>query len=68
MKNIGIFYSHFGIFRPFVIFLAVWYVSWSFGAYFPVVVCFSKKNLATLLLFQRRLSLQFILTSSPKPR
>jgi hypothetical protein len=47
--HIGIFYFHLVYFQPFDIFyghlayfLAIWYI-------FPVLVCCSKKNLATLL-------------------
>jgi hypothetical protein len=32
------------------IFLAIWYIEWSFGIYFPVLVCCTEKNLATLML------------------
>jgi hypothetical protein len=34
--------------RPFVYFTAIWYL-WSFGIYFIVLVCSTKKNLATQL-------------------
>jgi hypothetical protein len=29
--------------------MAIWYILWSFGVYFSVLVCCTKKNLATLL-------------------
>jgi hypothetical protein len=29
--------------------VAIWYILWLFGIFFPVLVCFNKKNLATLL-------------------
>jgi hypothetical protein len=39
----------FGLFcGNFVYFVALWYILWSFGIYFPVLVCCTKKNLATL--------------------
>jgi hypothetical protein len=28
--------------------MAVWYILWSLGIFFPVLVCFSESNLATL--------------------
>jgi hypothetical protein len=31
-----------------VYFIAIRHILWSFGAYFPILVCFTKKNLATL--------------------
>jgi hypothetical protein len=31
-----------------VYFVAVWYISWLFGIFLPVLVCCNKKNLATL--------------------
>jgi hypothetical protein len=43
MENVGIFYGHL------VSFKAIWYILWSFGIYFPVLVCCSKKNLTTLI-------------------
>jgi hypothetical protein len=32
-----------------VYFVAIWNILWLFGIYFPVLVCCTKKNLATLL-------------------
>jgi hypothetical protein len=31
-----------------VYFTAIWYILWSFGIFFPVLVCCAEKNLATL--------------------
>jgi hypothetical protein len=42
LQPFGIFYSRL------VYFTAVWYIFWLFGIFFPVLVCCSKKNLATL--------------------
>jgi hypothetical protein len=39
----GIFYRHL------VYFIAIWYILWLFCIFSPVLVCCSKKNLATLL-------------------
>jgi hypothetical protein len=39
---LGLFYCHL------VYVVAVLYISWSFGIFFPVLVCCTKKNLATL--------------------
>jgi hypothetical protein len=54
MTNVGIFYGHL------VKFMAIWYTVWPFGIvcgplvymyiYFPVLVCFDRKNLATLVM------------------
>jgi hypothetical protein len=32
-----------------VYFMAIWYILWLFGIFFPVLVCWTNKNLATLL-------------------
>jgi hypothetical protein len=40
---VGIFYGY----RKY--FMAIWYILWSFGIFFPVLVCCTKKNLATLV-------------------
>jgi hypothetical protein len=42
MEDIGIFYVHL-VNGP-----AIWLILWPFGAFFPVLVCCTKKNLATL--------------------
>jgi hypothetical protein len=39
---IGIFYGHL------VYFMANWYILWSLGQNFPILVCCTKQNLATL--------------------
>jgi hypothetical protein len=33
---------------PSVYFFAIWYILWSIGIYFPILVCYNGKNLATL--------------------
>jgi hypothetical protein len=45
-KKIGIFYDHLVYLRPLETF---WHILWSFGIFPPVLVCCSKKNLATLV-------------------
>jgi hypothetical protein len=41
---------HFGIFSGnLVYFMVLWYILWSFGIFFPVLVCCTKKNMATLI-------------------
>jgi hypothetical protein len=42
MEDVDIFYGHL------VYCLAIWYLSWLLGINFPVLVCCSNKNLATL--------------------
>jgi hypothetical protein len=49
MEDVGIFYGHL------VYFIAIWYILWQIGTffrhlvYFSVLVCCTKKNLATLI-------------------
>jgi hypothetical protein len=43
MEDVGKFYG------PLVYFVAIWYDLWLFGILFPVSVCCTKKNLATLV-------------------
>jgi hypothetical protein len=39
----------FGLFYGYLVyFVALWYILWLFGIYFPVMVCCTTKNLATL--------------------
>jgi hypothetical protein len=42
MDYVGIVCGHL------VYFAAIWYVLWSLGMFFPVLVCCNKENLATL--------------------
>jgi hypothetical protein len=42
MEDVGIFYGQL------VYIVAIWYILWIFGLFFPVLVCCIKKNLATL--------------------
>jgi hypothetical protein len=51
MKYLRIFYDHFGILRPFGVFyghLVYFVVIWYVHIYFPILVCYTDKNLATL--------------------
>jgi hypothetical protein len=57
IDNLSIFYEYFvylkaigNILWPFGIFFVIWYILWPFGKLFPVLVCCTKKNLATLFL------------------
>jgi hypothetical protein len=43
MDDAGIFYG------PLVYFTTIWYILWFFGTFFPVLVCCTNENLATLL-------------------
>jgi hypothetical protein len=59
MEDIGTFYDHLVDFAtiwyilwPFGIFYGHLVYLWSFGIFFPVLVCCSKKFLATLIHFQ----------------
>jgi hypothetical protein len=56
LLSFGIFYGilwYFGIFCCHLVYLVViWHILWPLGIYFPILVCCSKKNLATLT--QRR--------------
>jgi hypothetical protein len=42
LRLFGIFYGHLAYF------MAIWYILWNFGVFFPVLVCCVKKNLAAL--------------------
>jgi hypothetical protein len=53
MEYVDKFYGHL------VYFAAIWYILWSSGIFFPVLVCCSKKNLATLLPIANGLALWF---------
>jgi hypothetical protein len=48
IEDVGIFYSHF---TTIGIFVVVLYILWLFGIFFPVLVCCTKKNLATLITY-----------------
>jgi hypothetical protein len=55
MEDVGIFFVRWPILWPFdlfcghlVYFVAIWYILWLFGILFPVLVCWTKTNLATL--------------------
>jgi hypothetical protein len=49
MENVGIFYVYFVYFMAIGSnFMVIWYILWSFGIFFPVLVRCPKKNLATL--------------------
>jgi hypothetical protein len=47
-KNLVYFVTIWSILRPLEIFMAIWYILWSFGKFFPVLVFCWKKNLAAL--------------------
>jgi hypothetical protein len=47
MEDVGIFYGHF------VNFPAIWYIIWPSGIIFTVLVCCTKKNLATLVIIDQ---------------
>jgi hypothetical protein len=63
MDDVGILYGYlvyfvgifmyiclFGIFYGYLVyFMVVWYILWLFGIFFSVLVCCTKKNLATLV-------------------
>jgi hypothetical protein len=48
MGAVGIFYGHLVYIGHWAYFVAVWCILWLFEIFFPVLVCFAKKNLATL--------------------
>jgi hypothetical protein len=60
MEGVGIFNVHFGnfyghlvciVYGHLVIFTAIWYICWSFGTFFPVLVCCTKKKYILLVIF-----------------
>jgi hypothetical protein len=49
-KWIYVFYGHLENFTDiWDIFMTIWYILYSFGTFFPVLVSWTKKNLATLI-------------------
>jgi hypothetical protein len=52
MENLGIFYDQLVYFTyghcKYV--MAIWYILWFFGIYFPLLVFWTDKNLATLVI------------------
>jgi hypothetical protein len=48
MENVYIFYGHLDIYGHLGNFMTIWYILSSFGAFFPVLVSCTMKNLATL--------------------
>jgi hypothetical protein len=49
LRPFGIFYGHLNILRPFGIFYGHLVILWSFGIFSPVLVYCTKRNLATLV-------------------
>jgi hypothetical protein len=51
MEDVGIFYDRLVYFTAnwYTYFMAIWYILWSFGILFPILLCCTKKNLATLM-------------------
>jgi hypothetical protein len=50
LENVDIFYSHLDyVMNILGYFMNIWHVVFSFGAFFPVLVSCTKKNLATLV-------------------
>jgi hypothetical protein len=48
MEDVGIFYGRWFFYGQLVYIMSIGYILWSFGINFPVLVCCTKKNLATL--------------------
>jgi hypothetical protein len=48
MEDVDIVWPFLSILGPHGIFMAFWYIFWSFGKFFTVLVCCAEKNLATL--------------------
>jgi hypothetical protein len=57
MENFGIFYGHFAIFKAIwcTYSIAIGYILWSFGIYFPILVSYTEKNPPTLYLNRKHL-------------
>jgi hypothetical protein len=53
MENFGVFLGHLVILVPlwYTYFMATWYFCVRFGILFPILVCCTEKNLATLVPF-----------------
>jgi hypothetical protein len=50
MESVGLFLAMWSMYLFSIYFVAVCHILWLFGTYFPVLVCCTKKYLATLLL------------------
>jgi hypothetical protein len=48
MDDDGTFFAIWFILQPLVYFVAIWNILWLFGIFSPILVCYTKKNLATL--------------------
>jgi hypothetical protein len=48
MEDVGIFYGHIVYFASLWYSVSIWTVLWLFGILFLYLVCYTKKNLATL--------------------
>jgi hypothetical protein len=49
LEDVGKFYGHLVYFTAILVyFVAIWYSLWFFGLFFPVLVCCTRQNLATL--------------------
>jgi hypothetical protein len=61
MEDVGIFYVNLVNFPANLeyIFMAIWYNFPSFGIFFPVLVCYTKKNLATQKWISKGYSIHF---------
>jgi hypothetical membrane protein len=59
---IGIFHCHLEYF------MAIWHIMWAFLYIFPVLVCCTKKNLATLLDTETRLFIEKFLFQALPPK
>jgi hypothetical protein len=60
IENVGIYFVvilNMCFTTIFYVLWSLWYILWSFGKFFPVLVCCAKKNLATLISTQRFLKL-----------
>jgi hypothetical protein len=54
MEDVGIFMANLNLSilckaKWYILHTAIWHKSWSFGIFFPVLVCCTEKNLATLI-------------------
>jgi hypothetical protein len=58
----GIFYSQL------LYFMAIWYILWLFGIYFPVLVCCIEKNLETLILSLHTIHVAIDLGRQKRPK
>jgi hypothetical protein len=59
MEYLGMFLTILLFYCYWKYFMAIWYILWSFGIFFPILVFCTKKNLATQVIEERQIQFLF---------